>query len=974
VSGALLGDVSSFQTGSATVTPSGSFTLSGDTFTNSSVGPGSSPSFGAYISGTSAVVGDSTFTGFAQGLAVVVQGTADVTGSTATAPATLSPGGGIYVYANAVDVSSDQVSGYAYMTGPGWWPDSQATGIFVQSLGSAVVDSNTLTDDAIGIATISSIYGPFPAPSWPIAAAPSAGPIDVSNNLVTNSGAFGIAFELNQNANTLVSSPTVTVEGNVVDNAVSGAVGLMVDQGTYTITGNTFEGTRTSGSSGASQPTGEGTIDTASVQVLDAYDSATAAFAGANTFVDTTLYYAVLNLTTGPPFFAAVIGEPALTLPATPTVSTTAVDVDQSMTVSGSIPTSGVPSYSWTWLVAVNAGGFSPASVCETNAGTGATSGASVSCSISGGMLIPGDTYAFELEVTDSATSPVTQTSPASASVFVGSTLTPPGTPSVTATALDVDQSLGVSDTIPTTGWSAYSWQWMESVNGGASLPSSVCALNGGSGASPGTLETCSVSGGTLTVGDTYAFELMVTDGANPAESQTSADSATVSVASALTAPSEPTVSATALDENQVLTVTDQLPITGTPTYTWQWYVSVNGAPIIAATQCSLNHGGGGPGATITCTIAHNTLTVGDSYAFELTVTDSASVGEMLSSPMSSTVSVSSALIAPTRPTPSEPAIDVNQPETVKSKTTLTGTAPYSYSWLISVNGAPYGPATQCTHNTGTALGGVTVTCVIPANTLVALDYYGFELSLTDSASSPEAKTSLAPLATVTVGTVLTHPGAPTVSSTKLDVNQTLTATGTIPTTGTALYSWTWLISVNGGTYSTATACATDHGTSAPGGTTVMCTIAANTLTVADHYKLALRVTDSATVPESENSVGSATVTVYSALTAPATPTVSSTHIAVNQVLTINAKLPTSGAPPYSWKWMVSVNGGAYSEATVCTTYSGTGGGGATVVCTVAANTLTVGDSYNFELEVADSATQEETATSVASPTVSVGP
>ena len=143
-------------------------------------------------------------------------------------------------------------------------------------------------------------YGPFPAPGWPYVAPPSQGPITISDNSVTNSGAFGIGVELTQQTSEETTTPSVSVTGNAVDNSLSGAVGLMVDQGTYLITGNTFTGTTLTGSSGSSQPTGQGVIATASIQVLDAYDSVTQAFVGGNDYVGTTLYTALLNVTTPP--------------------------------------------------------------------------------------------------------------------------------------------------------------------------------------------------------------------------------------------------------------------------------------------------------------------------------------------------------------------------------------------------------------------------------------------------------------------------------------------------------------------------------------------------------------------------------------------------------------------------------------------------------------------------------------------------
>src|SRR5208282_2702245 len=235
--------------------------------------------------------------GFPSGISAVVSpaGNVSATGNVVTAPTPSIPGAGLYVFAGNASLDGNSISGYSWMNGPGWWPNSQATGLFVQCLETCTVTHNTLDNNAIGIAVLSYVYGPSPAPGWPYAASPSEGPISVADNTVDDSGAFGIALELNQGPTVAeIATPSASITNNVVDNTISGAVGLMVDQGTYSITGNTFTGTSASGSSGASQPTGEGTIDTASIQVLDAFDYVTRASVGSNSYLDTTLYIALL--------------------------------------------------------------------------------------------------------------------------------------------------------------------------------------------------------------------------------------------------------------------------------------------------------------------------------------------------------------------------------------------------------------------------------------------------------------------------------------------------------------------------------------------------------------------------------------------------------------------------------------------------------------------------------------------------------
>jgi hypothetical protein len=662
----------------------------------------------------------------------------------------------------------------------------------------------------------------------------------------------------------------------------------------------------------------------------------------------------------------------ALTAAAAPTVSATAIDADQALTVKGILPSTGSPSYSWTWWVSENGGSYTTTSECAVNSGTGGSAGATVMCSIASNGLSSGSTYAFELQVTDSATAPETQTSAASPTVTVSSSLTAAGAPSVSATSLDVDQTLTVTGTIPSSGTAPYSWTWLVSANGGSYGTATQCAVESGSGAAPGATVTCSISGGSLVAGDSYTFELQVTD--STSETQTSAASPVVNVASALTASAAPSVSATALDVDQALTVTGSVPSTGTAPYSWTFLVSVNGGAYGPAAQCATSGGTGAAAGTIEmCSIAANTLVAGDTYSFELTVTDGATVSETQTSSASTTVAVSSALKAPSAPGVNRPALDVNQALTVTGTVPSTGSAPYSWEWLISANSGSFVLATQCTADTGTgAPAGATVICTIPSGTLTVGSYYNFELQVSDGASAPETQTSASSLQTVTVASALTTPATPSVSATALDVDQALTVAGTIPTTGTAPYSWTWMISVNGAAYVAATLCGVNGGTGAAGGASVTCAITGGTLTVGDHYNFKLAVSDSAHAVESKTSSASAKVTVKSALTAPAAPNVSHTRLVVSQLLTVTGRISSSGTSKYSWQWWVSVNGGAYVLATQCAVNSGSGASSGTVTCTIAGGTLTVGDTYNFELRVTDSATAPETEVSAPSRTVTV--
>jgi hypothetical protein len=667
----------------------------------------------------------------------------------------------------------------------------------------------------------------------------------------------------------------------------------------------------------------------------------------------------------------------ALAAPGVPTDSATSLDVDQALTITGTIPNSGTSPYAWQWLASVNSGGFSASSLCATNSGSGASAGATETCAIGAATLTVGDTYAFEFKVTDSATAPETKTSVASATVKVYSALTASSAPSVSATSLDVNQALTVTSTLGAAGTPPYSWQWDLSVNGGAYAAASQCATNSGSGASGGSVETCSVAAGTFVAGDSYAFELKVTDSATAPESATSAASSTVSVASALTAPSAPSPSATALDVNQALSVSGTVPSTGTAPYSWQWLVKINGAAAVAASACGGSASGSGAsgGAVETCDIPASTLTVGDTYVFELQITDHATSPETTVSPGSATVSVSDALTAPGAPTPSGTSLDVNQALTVVGTIPSSGTPTYSWQWLVSVSGGTFIDASQCSHNSGSgASGGATETCSIAASALSAGSTYAFEFEVTDSASSPESQTSPSSV-TVAVATALAAPAAPTITSNAVvDLGQTSVLSGDLPTTGTAPYSWTWLYSTNGGSsYSDATSSQCSSPTGSGGaGMLVPCDFVTTGSTPTGSYLFEIRVSDSATSPESATSAASAAVTVNSALAAPGAPTVSATSLDADQPLTVSGTLPSTGTSPYSWQWLISANGGtSFSDATQCSHNSGSGGSaGATETCSIAGNRLLADTTYAFKLQVTDSASTPVTATSPESPLV----
>jgi len=669
-----------------------------------------------------------------------------------------------------------------------------------------------------------------------------------------------------------------------------------------------------------------------------------------------------------------IVVNSALSAPLAPTVSVTVLDVDQTLTVTASIPATGTSPYQFEWLLSSGTG-YSLATVCGVASGSGATGGATENCVIPGGGLVAGDSYTFELLVNDSATTPENATSGPSPTVTVNTALTAPLAPTVSAQSLDVDQPLSVAGTLPTTGTAPYTWVWWVSIDGGGYSATSLCLAPSGTGGLGGALETCAIDGGSLTATDSYAFELSVSDSAPITESQTSPASPTVSVSSALTPPTRPSVSATALDVDQTLDVTATIPSTGTGPFAWQWLVSENGGSFSVAADCSTSSGtGAAAGSPESCVIPANRLDADSSYAFEVRVTDSATIVESETSSSSSPVSVSSSLSAPALPTVSATKLDSDQVLTVTATVPVSGTSPYDWRWLVSKDGGAYADTTFCSTNAGTSAdAGAQETCTVAAGSLSASHTYNFVFAVEDSASTREANVSAAS-ASVIVGSPLTAPDAPTLSATQLDANQGLTVSASLPTSGSATYSWVWLVSISGSAYAAATECTSNSGSGGTGGSVVTCSVSAGTLVAGDDYSFELQTTDGASSPETATSSASGSVVVNPALLAPAAPTLGAAALDLDQSLTVTAAIPGTGTATYGWRWLVSVGGAGFQATTQCLDNSGTGATAGTVVtCRVAPGTFNTNTSYTFELQVTDSSTAgAETATSAPSGAVFV--
>ena len=337
------------------------------------------------------------------------------------------------------------------------------------------------------------------------------------------------------------------------------------------------------------------------------------------------------DATSGQTATATFTVNPALATASTPTVSAANIDLGQTpiATTDTFATLGGTGTVTYTVLVSYNSGAYATATATQCATPTGTASNSEVVNCVVGATLATG-TYTYEMQLTDSASPAATTTSPASGTVTVNSALTAPSAPTVSATKLDVNQALTVTGTIPSTGTSTYSWQWLISVNGGAYALATTtqCPVNSGSGAAAGATETCAVPASKLTAGNTYNFELKVTDSATTAETMTSAASSTVTVKSALTAPALPSETTTS---GTTQTVTGVIPSSGTSTYSWTWLVSVNGGGFVTSSFCTTNSGSGAAGgATETCSATGLVST--STYSWELKVTDSATTAESATS------------------------------------------------------------------------------------------------------------------------------------------------------------------------------------------------------------------------------------------------------------------------------------------------------------------------------------------------------
>ena len=417
----------------------------------------------------------------------------------------------------------------------------------------------------------------------------------------------------------------------------------------------------------------------------------------------------------------------ALTAPSAPTVSNTLLDVNQVETVSGTIPSTGTTPYTWNWMISVNGGTYAQTTQCATNSGTGAAASAPETCSIAGSTLTAGDNYAFELKVTDSATTPETQTSAASPTVPVSSVLGTPTTPVITANTFDYLQTN--TFTISTTvsgGTSPYTYNFIAYYasndtaydNEHFTASSNTAADGFSSSAAPGN----------------YVYGVTVTDSATTNEVTNSPYTTNLLIASdpAITL----TPSNTPIDAGQIETYTFTVS-NGIGPFTIELY-NVTGSKQQGSNVIIQSPGGSNA-------ISFQTSNTG-TFSYNALVTDLGTSAPYAFNSATNTIVINTALTAPSTPTVYAAKTEINQNDAVYSYLPATGTAPYSYLFLVSANGGSYAAATQCSIDSGSSqAANAQEACILSGSpSSLTPGNYIFKLQATDSASTPETTNSAA--------------------------------------------------------------------------------------------------------------------------------------------------------------------------------------------------------------------------------------
>ncbi len=171
----------------------------------------------------------------------------------------------------------------------------------------------------------------------------------------------------------------------------------------------------------------------------------------------------------------------------------------------------------------------------------------------------------------------------------------------------------------------------------------------------------------------------------------------------------------------------------------------------------------------------------------------------------------------------------------------------------------------------------------------------------------------------LTVNSALTAPGIPDLTASRLDAGQasSLRVNDTIPASGTAGYSWTWLVSLNNGAYASSIGiCATPSGSGASAGTPVSCQFAGSYAPqLGVPYRFELNVVDSASPAETTYSSPSPAVSLEADLVGGGPSPIQPTIDAGQTVLLVAN--PLHGWTPYGYQWYAGSSSNCGADSTV---------------------------------------------------------
>jgi len=405
------------------------------------------------------------------------------------------------------------------------------------------------------------------------------------------------------------------------------------------------------------------------------------------------------------------------------------VTVTAGATATFTVAASGAPAPNYQWMQSVNGGSF-------TN-----INGATSSSYTTGATAIANSGTQYECVVTNASGSLTSS----AATLTVNPT---PVAPSITTQPVSttVTAPAAATFTVAATGVPAPSYQWMQSVNGGA-----YANINGATSASYTTLSTTLTNSGTQ-------YECVVTNGSGSVTSN--AATLTVdTVPGILTQPASVTVTAGA-------TASFSVTATGTPAPSYQWQQKAPGAGPFTA----INN------ATSASYTTGLTAVVNSGTQYECVVTNAS--GSLTSSAATLTVN----------PTPVAPSITtqpvsttVTAPAAATFTVAATGVPAPSYQWMQSVNGGAYANINGATSASYTTL-----------STTLANSGTQYECVVTNGSGS--VTSNAATLTVDTVPGILTQPASVTVTA-------GATATFTVAASGAPAPNYQWLESVNGGAY-----------------------------------------------------------------------------------------------------------------------------------------------------------------------------